>query len=77
MLYTKNLITQAKQVESYNTAVRQINALDIQNKKYLEDLYKTRESSYKTLQNSKLQLENQLAALKKMVGCVRDLSRSI
>ncbi len=70
MLYTKNLMTQATNTKSYNSAVRQINNYDSQNILYLQKQYESRLARYESLKNARASLDEAIARLTNTVNCL-------
>lgn len=70
MLYTKNLMTQATNTKSYNSAVRQINNYDSQNILYLQKQYESRLTQYENLKAARNNLDEAVARLTNTVNCL-------
>lgn len=76
MLFTRNLIT-SPNVQSYNTAVKQINEMDTCNSVELKSLYDSQQTAYNNLQTSKDTVTNTLDYLSKLTNFSCGLTKEI
>lgn len=76
MLFTRNLIT-SPNVNSYNTAVKQINEMDSCNSVELKSLYDSQQTAYNNLQSSKDAVTNTMDYLSKLTCFSCGLTKEI